>query len=353
MKLLNKILLLLFVAIAGVQIVRANRHQVDVDTLTPLTVHFGKSSLTCFGYGQCTYTLSQTAGSINHAFAISRVMLMADIRLTEKLSCFLMGNMANATLHEYYAQYNFCPAFKVRVGQFKQPFTLENTLSPSFNGNISGDESVLYMAGIATDSCYGTGRAGRDVGMMVIGDVIPHQGYMLLHYRLGVFNGAGMNVRENNKYKDLIGMLKLRPLKELMLSTSFILGKTRAQANHPYGLFAAGDNYTRNRWSVGGEIITYPLHLRSEFMLGYDAGIRSKGYYALFEGHVTKWLDLVVGYDYLKRNNKWSASAINNYLAGLQFWIYKKCCIRSQYVCKNTRQGQAVHFWISQFQIRF
>ena len=355
MKTLSKILHLLLLTIISTHTTStaAQNIKLGIDSVAPLTIHVGKGSLTLFGYGQSTYTLSETAGETRNAFAISRVMLMADIHVTKKLSCFLMGDFASGKMHEYYAQYDFCPAFKVRVGQFKQPFTIESPMSPALNGNINGHESVLYMAGIASDSCFGVGRVGRDAGIMLTGDLIPYQGRNLLNYSLGVFNGAGMNVRENNKYKDVIGTLKVFPLKQLMLSTSFIVGKAKAQSNSPYGKFMAGDNYTRNRWSAGCEVTTRPLHLRSEFLLGNDAGIHSNGFYALVEGHLAKWLDLVAGYDHLKRNNDIAQSATSNYLAGLQFWIYKKCCIRSQYVHKAPKQGPTTNMWVTQFQVGF
>lgn len=353
MRNLSKVFLSLLFTVAYTHVALAGNIAVSIDSVAPLKIHVGQGSLTLFGYGQSTYTLSKTDGETSNAFEINRVMLMADIHLTEKLHCFLMGDFASGKMHEYYAQYDFCPAFKVRVGQYKQPFTLESPLSPAQNSHINSDESVLYMAGIATDSCYGAGRVGRDAGIMITGDLIPFQGRTFLNYSLGVFNGAGMNVKENNKYKDVIGQLKVYPLKELMLSTSFIVGKAKAQADSPYGKFTAGENYTRNRWSAGGEVTTRPVHLRTEFMLGNDGGIHSTGYYALAEGHLKRRLDVVAGYDYLKRNNDLSQSATGNYLAGLQFWFYKRCCVRSQYVHKNPKQGPSTNMWVTQFQVSF
>lgn len=40
----------------------------------------------------------------------------------------------------------------------------------------------------------------------------------------------------------------------------------------------AGENYTKNRWSIGGIITTTLFSLRSEYLAGKDGGVKSDGF---------------------------------------------------------------------------
>lgn len=309
------------------------------------------------GYGQTTYDVTSVGESDNRTvtdgFDVQRFIMMADAKLSDKVGFWLMYDFAASKFHEYYAQYTFSPALKVRVGQFKQPFTLESLMPPFLVSNIGFDESVLYMAGIGGDPCFGMGRVGRDSGIMLTGDLIDHGTGKLLGYSIGVFNGSGMNLKDNNRQKDVIGMLNIRPVTGLTVSTSFILGTARAQAPSPYGAFNAGDDYRRNRLSAGIEYKGSPVYLRSEIMSGWDGGIKSLGGYIDIEGRVAKDLDIIAGYDHLERNNNTSDFNSSNFMVGLQYWVYRQCAIRSEYVHKSPRTGLPTDQWITQFQIAF
>ena len=318
----------------------------------PLNLIIGPRKLTLWGYAQTGYTLKDVDGAQTNALDITRIILMARGELTRQLSFFIMYDAVKSQLHEYYAEYAFSSAFKIRVGQYKQPFTLESVISPTILNNISYDNSVLYMAGIATDPCMGN-HVGRDAGIMLTGDFFPFKSWKLLNYSIGVFNGTGMNQKENNSQKDVIGQLNITPVKGFMLSSSFILGTGHAESDNPFGAFKAGENYKRNRWSCGTEIKTSPLYARSEFLIGNDGGIHSKGYYVDLEGHILPKFDLVADYDYLKKNNDLNSSVIRSYMAGFQYWIYKRCRILSQYVRTQPKVGAATNAWITQFQIGF
>jgi hypothetical protein len=208
------------------------------------------------------------------------------------------------------------------------------------------------MAGIAGDQCNGN-HVGRDAGVMLTGEAVKYHSWNLLNYSLGLFNGPGMNQKENNNQKDLIGMFNITPIKGVMLSTSFLLGTGHAEADNAYGAFKAGDNYTRNRWTCGYEVKTKPLYARGEFIIGKDGNIRSHGYYADFEAHILPKLDLVADYDYLKKNNQLDNSETRAYLAGLQYWVYKRCRVLTQYVRTFHKDAPNTTAILTQFQIGF
>lgn len=346
--------------------IMATKPQDGERPVKPLNIHIGPSKLTLFGYAQTQFDMTKTGPETKNSFTMTRVILMANAELTRKLSFFLMidaaSTQASKHLHEYYAQYAFMPELKVRVGQFKTPYTLENIISPTLLGTVNLNEGTRYMAGIAGDPLYGN-YVGRDLGAMVTGDAIKaRDGHYYLNYSLGVFNGAGMNLRDNNKHKDVAAMINILPTKNITLSGSFIIGKGNAQANDMFGTIAEGTDYTRNRWSVGAEVNYKPMKLRTEFMQGRNGDINNRAFYAELWCRVFRNFDVVLDYDYLNKNTSMSKEArdafpawtrTNNYMVGLQYWVYKACRISTQYIFSDRNTGPDTKAWITQFQIAF
>ncbi len=346
--------------------VMATKPQEGEKPVQPLNIHIGPSKLTLFGYAQTQFDMTKIGPETKNSFSMTRIILMANAELTRKLSFFLMidaaSTQASKHLHEYYAQYAFMPELKVRVGQFKTPYTLENIISPTMLGTVNLNEGTRYMAGIAGDPLYGN-YVGRDVGAMVTGDAVKaRDGHYYLNYSVGLFNGAGMNLRDNNKHKDVAAMLNVLPTKNITLSGSFIIGKGNAQADDMFGTIAQGTDYTRNRWSVGAEVKWKPLRLRTEYMAGKNGDIKNRAFYAELWCRLFRNFDIVLDYDYLDKNTALSKDAreampswtrTNNYLVGLQYWVYKACRISTQYIFSDRNIGPDTKMWLTQFQIAF
>ncbi|MBO5262716.1 MAG: porin [Bacteroidaceae bacterium] len=330
-----------------------------------LNLDIGLSRLRLFGYGQMWFNYKHANKENSNSAEVKRIILMADAQITDKLSFFLMYDAAVSELHEYYAQYAFKPWLQLRVGQFKQPFTLESLYSPTFMSTIFYDPSVLYLAGIATDPLMGNNVA-RDMGIMFTGDFCKNKnGRYLMNYSIGVFNGPGMNIKENNSQKDVIGMLKYMPTKNLLVEGSFLVGTGHAQASSVYGATKLGDDYSRHRWNVGVEATFAPFYLRGEYIQGYDGGIHSRGGYINFIYTPIKKFDIVLNWDYLDKNthchkkaqkdfaiNGW-VTELQTYTAGAQYWIYKRCRLSAQFVYTRPRVGEITREFISQLQISF
>lgn len=346
--------------------IMASKPQDGEKPIMPLNIHIGPSKLTLFGYAQTQFDVTKTGPETKNSFSMTRIILMANAELTRKLSFFLMLDVASTQaakhLHEYYAQYAFLPELKLRVGQFKTPYVMENLLPPTLLGNVNINEGTRYMTGIAGDPLYGF-YAGRDLGAMITGDAIKAcDGHYYLNYSLGVFNGAGMNLRDNNKHKDVAGMLNVLPVKNLTLSGSFIIGKGNALTDDMFGNVAQGSDYNRNRWSVGVDFNWKPIKFRSEYMSGKNGDIGTRAFYAEFWCRLFRNFDVVLDYDYLDKNTGLSKDArelmpawtrTNNYLVGLQYWVYKACRISTQYVFSDRNIGPDTKAWITQFQIAF
>lgn len=330
-----------------------------------LNVEIGLSKLRIFGYAQSTYYYNRNNGVNKNALDVQRIILMADAHITSKLSFFLMYDAVKSELHEYYAQYEFAPYAKLRVGQYKQPFTLESTLSPTYLSTIQFDPSILYLAGIAIDPLVGP-HVARDAGVMLTGDFLNNGERDLFNYSIGVFNGPGMNMKENNNQKDVAGMLQYKPTQNLLLEGSFLAGTGHAQVASPYGMFPQGYNYARHRWNVGVEAKFSPLYLRAEYVQGYDGGVHSRGGYINMLWNIFKKCDLILNWDNLDKNthtslaeqeaiynNSGFVTRLNTYTAGMQWWFHNRCRLSGQFIYTMPRTGEITREFITQLQLVF
>lgn len=330
-----------------------------------LDLNIALSKLRIWGYGHIWYSYKHAEKLNTNGGEVKRIILMADAQITKKISFFMMYDAAMSELHEYYGQYNFAPWAQLRVGQFKQPFTLESIYSPTFMSTILYDPSVLYLAGIASDPLMGN-HVARDMGVMLTGNFLKNEAQRYtMNYSIGVFNGPGMNMKENNSQKDIVGMLKYMPGKNITLEASFLAGTGHAQSASPYGNIAKGEDYSRHRWNVAVEATIAPFYIRSEYIQGYDGGVHSRGGYVNFIYTPVKRFDIVLNWDYLDKNthcnkneqnifaqNGWVTEQ-NTYTAGVQYWLYQRCRLSAHFVYTKPRVGNITREFISQLQISF
>lgn len=312
------------------------------------------------GYQYDTYDMAHD-GAFNK-FNLYRAMIIADIRPVRHLDLYFMADLSKFRLHELFVRYRPVDAFYIRLGQYKTPFSIESNMSPSVLEIIKGAQAVQYLAGIdGSDICFG-GGAGRDLGLEAGGAFlkIGKDGRHLFEYRIGVFSGEPYNTAETNNRKDVVASLALRPVSFLKLHGSVYIGEGTAKADSPYGCFREGETYRRNRWSAGAELKAGPVYLRSEYMEGLDAEVRSRGAYATLVGSPARFLDIVASVDWLDRNvalSDWQC----NYIFGLQWNIYRKCRLQAQYVyqqrsskSEGTYSGiPSSHMLITQLQVGF
>jgi phosphate-selective porin len=91
------------------------------------------------------------------------------------------------------------PYLYVFVGQQKKIFGLEATASEEYKPTINGAQ---FTKSLSLDA--------RDIGVVLTGDLFPHLDYgfnkyrvPLINYSLGVVNGSGFNVADDNDAKDV------------------------------------------------------------------------------------------------------------------------------------------------------
>lgn len=321
------------------------------DTRLNNVVNTLKERITLAGYAQVGYTYDDAGEKASNTFDLKRAIFMARGKITDKWSCYFMYSFANTgKILEAYTEYRFLPQLTARIGQFKTMYTIENPMSPCFVELINCySQAVNYLAGInGSDPLYGS-NSGRDMGILIYGDLFKKK----LSYNLAVMNGQGINLKDKNNQKDIVGSLMVHPLDWLSVGGSFVKGKGCAVAASSANLdIAIGDSYTRNRWSAGATIQTKPVSLRTEYLAGKDGHVKSDGYYATASVHVLPKFDIVASYDYFNKDKAQDYKQ-SNYVAGVQWWFYPKCRLQAQYTYCDPHKGENSNLLQAQLQVRF
>lgn len=321
------------------------------DTRLNNVVNTLKERITLAGYAQVGYTYDDAGEKASNTFDLKRAIFMARGKITDKWSCYFMYSFANTgKILEAYTEYRFLPQLTARIGQFKTMYTIENPMSPCFVELINCySQAVNYLAGInGSDPLYGS-NSGRDMGILIYGDLFKKK----LSYNLAVMNGQGINLKDKNNQKDIVGSLMVHPLDWLSVGGSFVKGKGCAvAASFVNPDIAIGDSYTRNRWSAGATIQTKPVSLRTEYLAGKDGHVKSDGYYATASVHVLPKFDIVASYDYFNKDKAQDYKQ-SNYVAGVQWWFYPKCRLQAQYTYCDPHKGENSNLLQAQLQVRF
>ena len=340
---MRKTLLLFFILLTASQLPAQETVNKVVNTL--------KERITLAGYAQLGYTYDDAADPDN-TFDIKRLIFMAHGKITDRWTLdFMYDFYGGGNLLEIYTDYRILNGLSARIGEFKTPYTIENELSPSTVELINCySQSVCYLAGVnGSDKCYGP-TSGRDMGMMLYGKLFKN----FLQYKFAVMNGQGINTKDKNTQKDIVGNLMIYPLKWLSVGGSFITGTGHAEDASPYSGILKGENYSKKRWSIGGVATSGKFNLRSEYLGGKDRNVKSEGFYATGSARLFRNFDLIASFDYFNPN-KAADFKQNNYIAGIQYWFYPKCRLQAQYTfCDKKGEGMKNSNLIqTQIQVRF
>lgn len=319
------------------------------------------------GYAQGGYTFTHKGGANTNTFDLKRVIFWVNARITDRWSFQFMHDFSSV-VQEYYTDFRITKnnALTVRVGQFKNGLTLENPLSPTSMEAIDVySEGVTYLSGCGSDPLMGV-QYGRDLGLALFGET--NNG--MLRYELEVMNGQGINKKDGNNFKDFIGRLEYRPVTGLNLVATGQIGRghnilTDGKVSVFNPTIQNGQDYKRNRWSIGADYKCNYFKVHGEYLEGYDGDVVSRGGYVT--GSVplgTPKVEFVGSYDFFNYNTALGQDQ-HKVIAGFQYWFFKKCRVQAQYIYKSAYiTGQASdpatkfihggnHAVMCQLQVRF
>lgn len=269
-----------------------------------------------------------TCDDAQNTFFIRRARVLLGGEVLPDLEFKLQAEMAGSAprMLDAYFKYKFRPYLNVQVGQFKTPFTLESQYPLLKKEGIDYAQVIAKLAGYG-DVLGGNRSNARDIGLMLYGNMLmvgQSNPFPLLSYNVGLFNGPGINRKDDNRTKDIIARFDVRPfVRNLVLSASVVAG------SYNDGVTADAAN---NRFSFGGEYKDESLTVRSEYVRAdiEGAGIID-GYYAV-AGY---WFDLPLGQRlrpivrYDTYNNAGTVTTLC--MAGLDWWPLSH--LRLQFNC--------------------
>ena len=170
---------------------------------------------------------------------------------------------------DLFAEWQKYDFLRVKAGQFKNPFTFDNPIHPIDQGFMSVAQSVLKLAGFS-DRAGAHPSNGRDIGIQIQGDFLKNKaGRNLVHYQVGVFDGQGINVKDVDQQKNLIGGLWIMPVEGMRLGW---FGWTGSYARKGNWTDEAGNPRTgvrslqQRRYAFSAEYKTNDWTVRSEFV---------------------------------------------------------------------------------------
>ena len=292
------------------------------------------------GYGMVQYQASDKDGAENNGFNLRLVRMALEGRAHTdfywKVQMQINGNTydpdkssTDIRLVDLFGEWQKYEFFKVKAGQFKRPFTFENPMHPITQGFMSYSQNVSKLAGFS-DRCGGNASNGRDIGVQIQGDFLKNaEGRNLLHYQVGAFNGEGINQKDKDNRKDIIGGMWVMPIKGMRIGA---FGWTGSRAGvGEKNRYALSGEYTQNDWTFRSE------YIHSQGWNAAHTSDKADGIYALCIAPIQKnKLHVKARYDLYREAKEWGQSK-TMYEVGADYMFTKNLQINLEYARVNDR----------------
>lgn len=299
------------------------------------------------GYSQIRYQNLDEPGKID-GFDVRRARLDVKGAISPYFGYRLQtefGGTSGVKLIDAYADVKLYNFFNLTIGQQKVPFSLENLASSNKVELI--DRSQVVEALVARGKDVIGNHNGRDIGVQATGTLLTLKDRAIIDYRIGIFNGGGVNALDNNETKDVVTRLIFHPIAGLDLGGSYYNGVGR------FG--TPVDNRGRNR--LGFEL-SYDLKnfsVRSEYIDGKDGEIKRSGYYGQVGYFILpQKLQVIAKYDFYDPNKDLDKDAATWYVLGLNYNFNATTRIQLGYTFRE-EEGTSINnnSAVVQFQIGF
>lgn len=321
------------------------------------------------GYFLGQYQASLKDGDNSNSFNLRMARLSVGGRIMDDFEYKIQGQINGNTstlgssprLVDLFVEWQKYSFLKIKAGQFKRPFTFENPMNPIDQGFMGYAQVVNSLSGFS-DRTGEHSSNGRDIGVQIQGDFFNDaSGRPLVHYQAGVFNGQGINVKDVDNRKDIIGGLWVMPVKGLRVGAFGWVGSHARNGSwtDTDGRTVSGvRSLSQYRYAISAEYKDADWQIRSEYIhsTGYGfkttyqqsanlkdaevntaAGNKADGVYALCIAPIIRGkLRAKARYDLYRRTAEWSG-ARTQYEAGLNYLIHKNLEIQAEYALINDR----------------
>ena len=347
------------------------------------------SNVKLSGYGMIQYQYSGQKNAESNSFNIRMGRIALEGRIADdfywKTQIQFNGNTSNLgsspRMVDLFAEWQKFEYFKVKIGQFKNPFTFENPMHPIDQGFMGYSQNVSKLAGFS-DRAGEHASNGRDIGLQLQGDFLKNaSGRNLLHYQIGVFNGQGTNTKDVDNQKNVIGGVWVMPVSGMRIGafgwtgsyarkgnwtetvadpTSSVAPGATKEITHTNEVRSLNQNryafsfeYKKDGWIVRSEYIhsTGKAFAKSitnfndanakDCSLNEKIGDKAQGVYGLVIAPLAQLpknsrIDIKARYDMYQPNGKNNMQK-TQYEAGLNFHIGKRITILTEYALVNDK----------------
>lgn len=298
---------------------------------------------------------------------VRRARLDVKGNINKNLEFRVQGDFAGTPkLVDGFVKVKLDKSFNIQVGQFKIPFTFENPQSPLTLEGIEYAQVISKLSGYSDISGVKTYFGGRDVGLMVYGDFFSFERdgkeIPILTYKLGVFNGNGMNNKDANTAKDIAASIEVCPgVKGLMLAASYYDGNYMLKEDET----VYDKNANRDRLTFGGKYENGRLTVRSEYITAQTEMIKGLDVYELgsdgFYVAAGYWFNVknqrirpVARYDFFRSDVTDKNTNSTYYMVGVDWWPMNNLRLLVNYTLKDNPQNNNLgHLLQAQLSVKF
>lgn len=327
--------------------------QANLAKVKAFPINAGKK-ITMAGYTQVRYQALEESGKID-GFDIRRARLDVKGTISPYWSYRVQFDLAGTPkLIDAYAELKLNDYLNFTIGQAKIPFSLENLASSNKLELI--DRSQAVEALVARGKDVGGNQNGRDIGIQLGGTILKYNDRPVIDYRLGVYNGSGINTTDANEKKDFATRLILHPVAGLDISAALYNGSRHiAEVKTGTVVTTPAKNVTRDRY---GFDLSYDLNnfsVRGEYLHGTDELIDREGYYAQVGYYfLQKKLQLLAKYDFYDADKSKANNASTWYVLGANVNLNANVRLQANYTFKQ-EEGTGIdnNYASLQFQIGF
>lgn len=338
------------------------------------------------GYVMTQYQYSDQKDAKSNSFNLRMVRMALEGRFFNdfywKAQVQLNGNTStlgsSPRLVDAFAEWQKYKEARIKIGQFKRPFSFENPMHPIDQGFMSYAQNITKLAGFS-DRVGEQASNGRDIGVQLQGDLLKaNDGHHYLHYQVGVFNGQGTNMKDVDQRKDVIGGVWVAPIKGLRIGAFGWTGSyarkgtwTEVDASGNAVAKSGVRSLEKNRYAFSAEYAAHDWTVRSEYIhsqgygfktsnasgketdctINYAAGDKADGFYALMIAPViSKKLYAKARYDLYRPQADWHTSK-TQYEIGANYWIGKHVMIAAEYARVNDRSLKKENYNVFDLQL--
>ena len=316
------------------------------------------------GYGMLQYQGEDKEGSHSNTFNLRLARFILDGKIGDfDWRAQIQGTNATGPgqptvqLVDLYAEWRKYPEFKVRAGQFKRAFTFENPTNPITQGWRGYADAINKLSAFG-DRTGERSSGGRDIGIQLSGDLFPNaNGRRVFHYQIGVYNGEGVNQKDMDNRKDIIGGVWVMPIKGLRIGVFGWTGSrgemVDAKLIDPVTKQPMTRSVEKNRYALSAEYDKDEYTFRAEYIHSQGWGAKSPGnnvreiYYENGDKadgwYVFGIVPLIKGKLHAKaryqtyRNKKEWGSSVNQIECGLNYYFTKNLELHAEYSRVNDR----------------